>query len=76
MDLNEAKQLVNCHGERIILMEEGNPTMVLLSYAEYKKLTGNAGQEAQQNLFDVPSQEASELQQGPQNELTLEDLPF
>ena len=76
MDLNEAKKLVNCQGEKVVLVEDGNPTMVLLSYEDYRKLSSNGGEDSQQKIFDVPSESPVEAQQDSEGELTLEDLPF
>jgi len=75
MDLNEAKKLVNGQGERVILMEEGSPTMVLLSYEDYKKISN--GDNSQANLSDnVPKEVVDEVNESSENDLTLEDLPF
>lgn len=74
MDLNEAKKLVNAQGERVILMEDGNPTMVLLSYEDYKRISNKDNTQA--NLFDVSAQDANEAPERVENDLTLEDLPF
>lgn len=74
MDLNEAKQLVNCEGERVILVENGNPTVVLLSYEAYKKLSGEPSNPKQKSLLEI-----TESNVGPSEtagELTLDDLPF
>lgn len=74
MDLNEVKKFVNGRGERVILMEEGNPTMVLLSYEDYKRIS--SGDNTKNNLVDVPGESAGEGQNNMENDLTLEDLPF
>lgn len=78
MDLNEVKKLINGRGERVILMEDGNPTMVLLSYEDYKKISN--GDNSQTNLFDAPKGSVDEsIDEGhgnAENDLTLEDLPF
>ena len=76
MDLNDVKKFVNCNGERVILMEDGNPTMVLLSYEDYKKISNGLQNDTQPNLFDVSKNNDNKKQNRIENELTLEDLPF
>ena len=74
MNLNEAKKLINGRGERVILVEEGNPTMVLLSYEEYKRISNEDN--TQTPLFDETKKSVDESHGSAENDLTLEDLPF
>lgn len=74
MDLNEVKKLINGRGERVILMEDGNPTMVLLSYEDYKRISN--GENTQTDLFNEPKESVDESHGNTENDLTLEDLPF
>ncbi|NQU83012.1 MAG: type II toxin-antitoxin system Phd/YefM family antitoxin [Parcubacteria group bacterium] len=88
MDLNEIKNFVNSDGERIILVENGNPTMVVMSYKEYKKLAQNGQSYTEENILNISEQELGVVKQAQQiqqpqpmqptedSELTLEDLPF
>ena len=73
MDFNELKKIMPSNGERIILVEDGKPIMVLLSFSDYKKkfadLEEEGGQE-KENKKENPSE------QGSEGELTLDDLPF
>jgi len=85
MDLNEIKNFVNSDGERIILVENGNPTMVVMSYKEYKKMAQNGQSYTEENILNISEQELGVAKQPQQpqpmqptqeSELTLEDLPF
>lgn len=66
MDLNQFKPK---NGERYIIVDNGNPTMVLMSYEDYKE---SCSREDSSNPPSVISQPA------PQEvgEQKLEDLPF
>jgi len=66
MDLDEIKQLINSDGERVILVENGRPVLVLLSFEDYKKRF-NFQKEAEKEKIEPKKSES---------ELTLEDLPF
>lgn len=76
MDLNEAKKLVNCQGERVIFVENGDPTVVLLSYEAYKKLTVESPSSVQKSLLEISESSEAAPQEEAADELTLEDLPF
>lgn len=60
MDLKELKGLFNNQNERLILVENGEPSIVVLSYQGYQKLVGNpANQLAEKEEefepdFDLP----------------------
>lgn len=86
MDLNEVKNLISNEGERVILVENGEPTVVLMSFGDYKKMAG-LNPERQKNLFEAKesqtqkekaeeAEKVEELKQELNRELTLEDLPF
>ncbi len=66
MDLDEIKQLINSDGERVILVENGRPVLVLLSFEDYKRRF-NFQKEAEKEKIEPKKLES---------ELTLEDLPF
>lgn len=40
MDLSQIKHLITRNGDRVILVENGEPEVVLMSFAEYEKMTG------------------------------------
>jgi prevent-host-death family protein len=79
MDLKEAKNLIDCKGERVILVENGNPTIVLMSYDSYKKIAKNSNEDVKTDIVDLSNggevkQENNKKEEG--TELTLDDLPF
>ncbi len=61
MDLKDLKYLIR-NGERVIIVEDGNPTLVVLSFEEYSRSKEKGGL---QN--DAPL---------PEEEFTLDDLPL
>ena len=68
MDLNEIRQLIEADGGKFIIVENGKPLMVVISFEEYKKkLIKNKPTKKEQK--PIPK----ELQE---EELKLEDLPF
>ena len=59
------------NGEKVIIVENGKPVMVLLSFEDYQNIVQNSqNKEQNQKIKD----EASLIE--PTEELTLEDLPF
>ncbi len=70
MDLNEIKKLIEEDGGKVIIVENGEPVMVVTSYADYKK--GRAKPEPkpkEKNIKPLPAELSAE-------ELKIEDLPF
>lgn len=79
MDLKEAKNLIDCEGERVILVENGNPIMVLMSFDSYKKLANNSNGNIKTGIVDLSNggQKKQENDKKEETtELTLDDLPF
>ena len=37
MNLQDLKQLINSNGEKVIIVEDGKPVFVLLSFQDYQK---------------------------------------
>ncbi len=73
MDLEEIEKLVNSDGQRIILVKDGEPTFVLLSFKDYQSLSP----EINEKQSSSPGKSLlSENKEEVKNELTLEDLPF
>jgi antitoxin (DNA-binding transcriptional repressor) of toxin-antitoxin stability system len=86
MDFEELKKFSPKNGERYIIIENGKPVMVLVSFEDYQKYFHNPTSETQQleNEKTAPlfSNETSN-QNSPNNslettkkDLTIEDLPF
>jgi len=62
MDFNEILKIVKADDGKFIIIENGKPTMVVLSFEDYRKKIDN-------NLRKLPE----ELEEEP---LKIEDLPF
>lgn len=69
MDFDDIKQLINSDNERIIIIENGEPIAVLVSFDEYKK---NFKKETP--AYQV--KKATENKEETKKELTIDDLPF
>jgi len=41
MDLNRIKNFVKQNGDKFILLEDGEPSVVVMSFPEYEKLSSN-----------------------------------
>lgn len=67
MDFKEIKQLINSKGEKVILVEDGKPTIVLMSFDDYREMA-----QAPKKKIEKPEIQKEE----EKRELTLEDLPF
>lgn len=81
MILEELKQFNPKNGERMILIENGKPTVVLVSFEDYQKMLHFCDQPSQ------PIHQESEKKEPPalleptepveeKTDLTLADLPF
>jgi PHD/YefM family antitoxin component YafN of YafNO toxin-antitoxin module len=76
MDLNQIKKLIEEERAKLIIIEEGKPIMVILSFEDYQKTTQTKPEserkgELTENLLSSPKVENVE-----EKELTLDDLPF
>ena len=63
MDFDEIRQFISTDGEKVILMENGKPTIVLMSFDAYKK------------RFDFKGEEKKNISK-KKDDLKVEDLPF
>jgi hypothetical protein len=68
MDLEEIKKIIEEDGGKFIIVENGQPIMVITSFAEYKKRLKSVRPERKN--FPPSSQETEG------EELKIEDLPF
>ena len=66
MDLNEIKKIIEEDGGKIIVIENGEPVMVVTSFDEYRKKK----QTARKEPVEAIPEELNE------DELKIEDLPF
>lgn len=63
MDFDEIRQFISADEEKVILMEDGKPTIVLMSFNAYKK------------RFDLKENKRKDVSR-EKDELKVEDLPF
>ena len=71
MDLNEIKNIIEVDGGKFIIIEEGKPTLLIMSFEDYKK---SLKSKEQKKIFQ---QEKNSSTPSPsKEELTIEDLPF
>jgi len=73
MDLNEIKKLIEEDGGKIIIVEDGEPVMVITSFAEYKKGRAKTEPKVAPLKEKDPKPLPAELKS---EELKIEDLPF
>ena len=67
MDFNEIKNLIQQEGGKIIIVENGKPVMVVLSFEDFKTKTLRQANPNQANPSNEPQDE---------EELTIDDLPL
>ena len=63
MDFDEIRQFISADEEKVILMENGKPTIVLMSFNAYKK------------RFVLKENKRKDVSR-EKDELKVEDLPF
>lgn len=63
MDFDEIRQFISADEEKVILIEDGKPTIVLMSFNTYKK------------GFDLKGNKKKDVFK-EKDELKVEDLPF
>jgi len=70
MDLNEIKKIVKADGGKFIIIENGEPIMVVTSFEEYKKKLGPSKNDFEKkDRKEIPEELKEE-------ELKVEDLPL
>ena len=67
MEFEEIKKIIEIEGGKFIIVEEGKPVMVILSFEDYKKRIKGLDQPKTQKT--LPPELAND-------ELKIEDLPF
>ncbi|MFA5746668.1 MAG: hypothetical protein WC926_01160 [Candidatus Paceibacterota bacterium] len=71
MDLNELKKIIGGENSKVIIVENGEPVLVVMDFNEYKRTKGQGADTANgQKVLQTP---AKELIEEP---LKIEDLPF
>ena len=86
MEFEQIKKLVPQNGERYILIEDGQPKAVLVSFEDYQKNFKQPNVESADSINSVKTEEVSpafnpppltpQTANIPRSGLTLEDLPF
>ncbi|MBI2112965.1 MAG: hypothetical protein HYT50_00065 [Candidatus Wildermuthbacteria bacterium] len=74
MDLNDLKTLLRREGGKIIIVEDGEPTMVISSYVSAKSNPGTAKQMPPKR--QEPPPEPEQEPEPDDDELTIDDLPL
>jgi len=69
MDINEIKNLIEVDGGKFILVENGKPTIVVISFEEYKSKLNEKKNNYHPAINNAPQELKSE-------ELKLDDLPL
>ena len=74
MDLNQFKDIIEKDGGKIVIVENDKPTMVVMSFEEYKK------KEQPKPSLQTPAEEmppaTAESEREWRDGLTIEDLPL
>ncbi len=84
MDLNEIKKLIEEDGAKFIIVENGEPVMVVTSFNDYKKGRAKPVPSFKERAERTPKPLSVDRQALPQElaqelaqeELKIEDLPF
>ncbi len=77
MEFNEIKKIIDEDGGKIIIVENGEPVMVVTSFADYKK--GRAKPEPKlkaENSKPMFADQQALPTELSEEELKIEDLPF
>ncbi len=73
MDFEELKNLIQQEGGKIIVVENGKPVMVVLSFEDFKaRNPSTRSARSEQASSQIPSEET----QNNDEELTIDDLPL
>jgi PHD/YefM family antitoxin component YafN of YafNO toxin-antitoxin module len=71
MDLDEIRQIIEADGGKFIIVENGKPVMVILSFEEYKQKLKKENPVLKKELpKKIPPKELTE------GEIKVEDLPL
>ena len=71
MNLNELKDIIQKDGGKVIIIENDKPSLVIMSFQEYKARVNNGSGVARAEAKEV----IPELEPERQEELTIDDLP-
>ena len=85
MDLNEIKSIIEIDGGKFIIVENDKPSLVVISFEDYKKHLQIEKEEQSQSLFQdtqVAGKDSDEekveekSKEKKDDELTIDDLPL
>jgi len=80
MDFDEIKQLIKLNRERVIVVENGKPVVVLISFDDYQKNFRSSEENSNDIERETPDYQIKdrpqEKKEKDKRELTIEDLPF
>lgn len=76
MDLNQIKELISSNKERIIVVENGKPVVVLLSFEDYKELATGSKEEKPSLARATEGKKRIKKEENLKGDLRIEDLPF
>ncbi|MFA5742518.1 MAG: type II toxin-antitoxin system prevent-host-death family antitoxin [Candidatus Paceibacterota bacterium] len=71
MDLKELKKVIEGEASKVIIVENGEPVFVVMSFEEYKKTKGQ-----QSNLSNDSKNLPNSAKELMEEQLKIEDLPF
>jgi len=77
MDFQEIKDIIQSDGGKVIIVENGKPQLVVMSFEEYKR---KSGQGRPAPSFTQPASPRGEpvqrIEEREREELTIDDLPL
>jgi len=79
MDINEIKKMIKSRNDKIVIIENDRPTLVVMPYEAYEGINTFAPKprEPQKPYVATPAREEEIVPQAQSGEgLTLKDLPF
>lgn len=82
MDIKQLKDIIQSGGGKIVIVENEEPTMVVMSFDEYQQMRKAEREPIRQKAETVkervfePSPAVSESKQEMRGGLTIDDLPF
>ena len=75
MDFNEIKEIIKVEGGKFIIVEDGQPAIVVMSFDDYKRNLKLPLPEARKEEV-LPIEKEEIPPEWPEGSLKIEDLPF
>lgn len=73
MDFAKIQKLVLAHGEKFVIVQDGEPAMVVMSFSDYERLAGRAG--AKNGAPPIAAHEETLVLPSRQDEWQVPDAP-